>query len=283
MSYDPVIPTTGYSGWVYLQNTETSQREASSSTSKNQSDEEYFRENIGNVETAEDLVSDRRLLEIALGAFGLEDDINSTYLIQTVLAEGTSDSGSLANSLSDPAYAELSAAFGFDNPDGPATQTEGFADTILSAYEDRQFENAVTEENEPIGTALESERELTALAASDSSDTTKWYKILGDESLREVFEVAYGLPESFATLDLDKQVEMMRDKTEAMFGSSDVTEVFSEPENVETLIRNYLVKDQAMNGEISLSTPGAGALMMLQGDSETKTSTADLLTMLYQS
>lgn len=46
---------------------------------KIRNDEAYFRAKIGSVKTAEQLVSDRRLLKVALGAFGLEADINNRF------------------------------------------------------------------------------------------------------------------------------------------------------------------------------------------------------------
>ncbi len=49
---------------------------------------ETFREKIGTIKTAEALVADRQLLDVALTAFGLEDDINAKAFIEKVLAEG---------------------------------------------------------------------------------------------------------------------------------------------------------------------------------------------------
>ena len=49
----------------------------------------YFEDKIASVTTAEDLVADRRLLSVALGAFGLDGDINSKFFVQKVLRDGT--------------------------------------------------------------------------------------------------------------------------------------------------------------------------------------------------
>ena len=50
---------------------------------------------------------------VALGAFGLQDDLPNRFFIQKVLEGGTLSTDSLANKLSDPRYAALAKAFGF--------------------------------------------------------------------------------------------------------------------------------------------------------------------------
>lgn len=264
MSFTPVIPLSGYSGWTFLQRTFDSQKQAFTSSPENTRDETYFRQNIGKVETAEQLVSDRRLLKVALGAFGLGDDINNRFFIQKVLQDGTAESSALANKLADKAYARLSAAFGFGEGAAPSTQGEGFADTILAAYNDRQFEIAVGAQDETLRLAMNARRELSALAGTASSDDTKWFNIMGSPPLREVFETVLGLPSSFAALDLDQQLNILRNKTDALLGDGEIGQ-FSDPEALDALIRRYLLRAQAESGSYSLLTPGAGALRLLQG------------------
>ncbi len=47
----------------------------------------YFEANIGKVETAADLVGDRRLLKVALGAFGMDGEIDKRAFLRKVLEE----------------------------------------------------------------------------------------------------------------------------------------------------------------------------------------------------
>ena len=81
MSYVPAIPFTGYAGWTFLNRTMASQTATMNATSQNKRDEDYFRANIGKIDTAEQLVNDRRLLKVALGAFGLDNDINNKFFV----------------------------------------------------------------------------------------------------------------------------------------------------------------------------------------------------------
>ncbi len=99
-----------------------------------QRDTDYFLENIGKIDTAEDLVNDRRLLSVALGAFGLDEDIDSKYFIRKVLEDGTLDPEALSNKLADKRYLDFSQAFGFgDYGIPPRTKVSDFATEIVDA------------------------------------------------------------------------------------------------------------------------------------------------------
>ena len=134
MTYQPVVPVGGYAGWVFLNRTMDTQQAAFNSSAAIQRDVDYFKENIGEISSAEALVNDRRLLSVALGAFGLDDDINNKYFIQKVLDDGTLDDDALANKLSDKRYFEFSKAFGFGDFDTPNTVLSEFPDDIVNEY-----------------------------------------------------------------------------------------------------------------------------------------------------
>ena len=99
--FTPIVPTGGLTGWTLLNRTLDQQTQLFNAAPSLQRDTEYFRQNISEVQNAEALVSDRRLLRVALGAFGLGDDINNRAFIKAILEQGTDDRGALANRLSD--------------------------------------------------------------------------------------------------------------------------------------------------------------------------------------
>ena len=66
MSFQPVLPLAGYVGWGFLKRTMARQQVVQQALPATQRDEAYFRDKIGNADTAEKLVSDKRLLRIAL-------------------------------------------------------------------------------------------------------------------------------------------------------------------------------------------------------------------------
>jgi len=263
MSYSPVIPFAGYTGWKFLGRTMQVQKAAFAASATLQRDEDYFRARIGSIKTAEDLVADRRLLKVALGAFGLDADIDNRYFIRKVLEEGTLDTSDLANKLSNKSYAEFSRAFGFGDYSTPRTVLSDFSDEILGAWRERQFEAAVGEADNSMRLALNAERELPILAAKTSTETTKWLTVIGSKPLAEVMRVAFGLPASFSSADIDAQVSNLQRKAEAMFGSSDPA-VFSRPEHVEKLLKMYMLRNQSVG---SSTTPQNAALQLLQAGS----------------
>ena len=108
--FQPVLPLSGLPGWVLLNRTLESQTEAFNASPQIVRDTAYFVENIGNVRTAAELVSARRLLTVALGAFGLDDAITTRALIQKVLEDGTADPASLATRVSARTRASLALA-----------------------------------------------------------------------------------------------------------------------------------------------------------------------------
>nr|WP_022702340.1 DUF1217 domain-containing protein [Pseudorhodobacter ferrugineus] len=262
MSFSPIVPFSGYSGWAFLKRTMPAQKEAFQAAPTLARDEDYFRAKIGSVKTAEALVSDRRLLTVALGAYGLEADIDNRYFIKKVLEEGTLDSGALANRLADKQYRAFSSGFGFGDYAIPSTQLSDFADKTLEAYRARQFEAAVGEKDENMRLALNAERELKTLSARDVSNDTKWFTIMGSGPLRKVFEGALGLPSRFSSIDLDQQLATLKDKASQSFGSAEVSQ-FSDLKKVDELVRKFLVRSEAL-ASFSATSPGAIALTLLQ-------------------
>lgn len=262
MTFQPVVPFSGIAGWRFLERTMDTQKAAYEASATVERDLTYFSENIGKIKTAEALVSDRRILSVALGAFGLDDDINNRFFIRKVLEDGTLNSDALGNRLADKSYLKMAKAFGFGDFDTPNTVLSDFPEKIISAYKARQFEIAVGESNSDMRLALNLEREMQDIAASDSSDDTKWFTIMGSEPLREVFEVAFGLPSSFASLDLDQQLGIFRDKAARTFGDGEISQ-FSDPEKMDDLIRRFLVRSE-LNSTFGSYSPASTALTLLQ-------------------
>ena len=262
MTFQPVLPFTGLTGWSFLKRTMERQQGLQQATPALQRDEAYFRARIGQVRTAEEFVSDRRLLRVGLAAFGLEGDLNNRAFIRQVLDGGTLKEGSLANRLADKRYQMFSAAFGFGDFSVPRTRLSTFPDEILTRFRTRNFETAVGLQNNAFRLALNAERELAELALRPISETARWYTVLGSPPLREVLQAAFNLPRSFAAIDLDQQVASLRDKTERAFGSSTISQ-FADPAKLEALIRRFHVNTSALD-QPATNSPAAIALAILR-------------------
>ncbi len=262
MSYQPVVVGSGLVGWQFLQATYDTQFEAFTKSAELQRDEVYFRENIGAIDTAEELVADRRLLSVALGAFGLEGDINNKYFIQKILEDGTSADDALANRLADDRYKDLSDAFGFGPTEVQRNKLSDFSDNILSLYEAQSFEVAVGQQDDTMRIALYGDRKLEDMAAEDSSTDTQWFNVMGETPLRKLFETALGLPSGIGSVDIDRQLEIFKDKALRMFGDDSISQ-FSDPEKREELVTAYMARVQ-INQYSSSTSSAATALQLLQ-------------------
>lgn len=250
MSFAPALPGSGLVGWSFLQRTADKQLEAFTRGSRVQRDQAYYRENIGKVSTAQDLMSDRRLLRITLEAFGLDQDLPNRAFIRQILEQGSLDPKALGNKLADKRYQKMAAAFGFDLTP-PRTKISDFAEKVLKDWTARGFERAVGEQDDRLRLALNAKRELVDVAKGSASDGAKWFSILGQPPLRAVFEGAFGLPKAFAALPIDRQKDILVEKSRAMFGEGGVAQ-FSDPDKVETLVRRYLVRaDIAAVGQMA--------------------------------
>jgi len=262
VTFTPVLPIGGYGGWSYLKRTKAVQETAFVKQASVQRDEAYYREKIAKIDTAEQLVKDKRLLRITLQAFGLEDDVNNTFFIRKVLEGSTLDSKALANRLSDKRYTQLQNAFGFGDFAVPRNKISTFADGILGKWKARSFEVAVGTQSASIRLAMNAERELGALAKTGSAEDTKWFALMGQPPLRTIVETAFGLPQAFGVLDIDKQLETLKSKAQSLLGDDTVSQL-SDPEKLEKLIRIYLLRSEAA-GFGNVSAPGSGALTILQ-------------------
>lgn len=261
MSFVPALPLTGYAGWALLKRTADKQQAVLNAQPEVARDDAYFREKIGKINTAAQLVADRRLLKVALGAFGLEGDINNKAFIQKILEDGTLKEGSLANRLADKQYQKLSATFGFGDFNTPRSKDSAFPDKILKTYKTRQFEAAVGTQNADLRLSLNAEREMADLAAkTTTSNDARWYSVLGSTPLRKVFETALSLPSGFATLDIDKQLNVIKEKSKAQLGTDQISD-FANAAQMENLQRRFLVKSEAATYANQFGASAALSLM----------------------
>lgn len=243
MSYQPVVPLGGLVGWSFLNRTLDTQTATFNSGAQITRDTEYFEKTIASIKTAEDLVSDRRLLRVALGAFGLDDDLNSRALIQQVLEGGTQKKGALATRMADDRYRDFSDAFGFGNATGRRTANPGFGAEITDRFRRVQFEVAVGNQDESLRLAMDAQRNFADIAQQKGTDDVRWLKIMGNPPMRKLFETALGLPDSFGQIDLDMQVEIFSERASRQLDLNDLTEL-ADTDVQDAIIERFLLRDQ---------------------------------------
>lgn len=265
MSFQPVLPTGGLVGWQFLQRTLDAQQESFARAPDRKRDTDYFRERIATIATPAELVADRRLMRVALGAFGLQDDINNRFFIRKMLEEGTRDPGALANRLADKRYAAFVTAFDFGSGASERLADPTFADRVVQGFQRQAFEVAVGDQDETLRLAMTLERELPQLLDRVSGEDARWLTVLGTPPLRKAFQGALGLPSAMASLDLDQQVRIFRDRARSLFGDGALAQ-FAEPERREALTQRFLLMAQVQEMREQTS-PASVALFLLQGAS----------------
>ncbi len=249
MTYNVQVGNGGYLGWKLLERTLDTQKSAFGKSPELQISRDYFVENISKVNSAEDLVKNYKLLNVALRAFGLDDDLNNKFFIRKILESDPKDEASLVNRLPDKRYAKLNAAFAFwKKPDEAADKMP--AETIMDMYTQRSFEKNIGQQHQEIELALNAKRELAEIANSAVSNDTKWLQIIGSKPLRKVFEGAFGLGQSFASLQIDRQLSEFKARADRMMGSADIGQ-FADSDNVEKLTKHYLLRNQIAAAGVS--------------------------------
>lgn len=262
MPFPPAVPFTGLAGLRFIDRTYDRQLNVFSSSPDIQRNVDYFLENAGAVRSVDDLMGDRRLLTVVLGAFGLDEDIGKGAFIRKVLDEGTVDSRSFANRLAEPAYRNMSKVLGFGDVGGYLFQ-ESTRQRIADDYLARQFELGVGEQDLDLRLAMNFRREATRIIDEGGTDRTMWLKLLGSQPLRTVVQSALTLPSSFALIDLDKQIEEITDRATGIL-DGDGPSAFANADVMDRFVDRFLLNSQLESGLVSGDTRGFTALTMLQ-------------------
>lgn len=262
MPFTPALPLTGLAGLRFLESTMDKQVELFEKSPDVQREIDYFLEKAPSIQTSGELVTDRRILSVVLGAFGLDEDINKQAFIRKVIDEGTLDTTSFANRLVDPAYREMSNFLGFGDF-GNLLVVESNQNQIVEMYRERQFELAVGEIDLDMRLALNFKREVAEIAAETSDPDTGWLLMLGSPPLRQVVETALNLPTEFALIDLDQQVEEISSRAKRLLDIDAPTD-FLNSEVLGKFVDRFMLQQQIASGSSGVvSTRGTAALSLL--------------------
>lgn len=183
----------------------------------------YYLANITKVKSIDDLMSNSRLYTYALAAFGLDAATEDKDLIKNVLQGGVRDPDSVANTMTNKAYAALASAFNFEAYGESATTTNPAQQPTVDKYMRQTLEEDAGQSNEGVRLALYFQRKASTI--------TSWYQVLADTALASVVRTALGLPDSFASADIDKQVQLFGQKL-------NITD-FSDPKKLDKFITRF--------------------------------------------
>lgn len=260
MTYVPSLAATGYAGWKSLQRSLARQTEAFGAQPSVKKSIEHFRVAIDAVKEPADIIKDRRLLSVALGAFGLDSEIDKKAIIRRVITEGVDDPKSFANRINDPRWRAFAQAFSFSR--GTPAFTNAFKDAIAARFVERGLETAIGDVDPAMRLALNFRRDIAPIAAGGNVERIGWLQVMGSRPLRAVIESAFNLPSSLASIDLERQADILSEKSAALFGDAS-PRAFLNPDNVEVALRRFFAREAVNNGAAA-STAGATALALLQ-------------------
>lgn len=113
MTFSPTLLGSGLAGFAYLNRTRGAQQALLAQTPEIARNTQAAKSRLETIQTAGQLLDDRAVLSVALGAFGLEEDMNNRAFIEKILTSDLSDDQSLANRLADKRYRDLAETFNF--------------------------------------------------------------------------------------------------------------------------------------------------------------------------
>jgi hypothetical protein len=180
-----------------------------------------------------------------------ERQLDFSFMLKVFESDLSSET-SYANLYRDPNVQAMANAFAFNPGGNDRTYPPGFAEEIADLYTDRNFEIAIGESDPNMRLALALERELQSIADAGGSEDAHWYGIIGSPPLKTVFESALGLPSSFGQLDVDRQVNEMKDRAFASFGTTHPADLLK-PDKLEEFRNRFLLLS-----ELNSDTASAG-------------------------
>ena len=257
------VPFGGVQGFSFLQRRMEDNLNLIATSPQVMRDLQYFRDNISKATSPEALLKDYRLTKVVLTAYGLQSEIGKTALLQRIIEQGTDDPASFANRLRNPQFQALAKGVGFGNIGGSRIVLTKFKSEIEAAFLRQTLEEAVGASDNTLRLALNFERRIGGVASGGAVENAGWFQVMGELPMRRVVEGAYGLPDSFALLDIDRQRDILRERTRTLFGGTGSPAAFADPDNTETLIRRFLALSQSSGGTAVDAGAAGGALALL--------------------
>lgn len=222
---------------------------------------DYFLANISKVKTIDDFLKNDRLFRYAMKANGLEDMTYAKAFMKKVLKEGIEDSDSFANNLTDKRYYEFAKSFDFQGYGETATIFTRAQQGTVDKYLRQTLEQNEGDKNEGVRLALYFERK--------SGDITNFYEILADTALSKVVRTVLGLPDSFASADIDKQAKLFEDKLDI--------EDFTDPKRLAKLMTRFTAMWEINNSSSTSSSSSTNMTSVLFSQSASYGLSTDLM------
>lgn len=262
MPIAPALPFSGLAGLNFIDRTYDRQFATFNKSPDIEREVNYFLEKAADITNVDQLMGDRRVLQVVLGAFGLDEDIDKGAFVRKVIEEGTFSNEAFSNRLVEPAYREMASFLGFGDVGGTLV-FETTRLNIADRFRERQFELAIGQVDLDLRLAMNFRREAERIVNSTASDENTWLRLVGSTRLRSVVEGALGLPSSFGQVDLDQQVAEIIDRADKRLDISSPKDLLNS-EVMDDFIKQFMLNQQLVNGAVDSGAKGFAALTILQ-------------------
>jgi hypothetical protein len=222
-----------------------------------------YLKDVVNVKSIDDFLNDDTVYTYAMKAFGLDAKIGDKDFMRQILEGGITDPNSLANQQTNKNYAAFVQAFDFVDHGADTTTYSVPEQGTVDAYVRQTMEDEQGAQNQGVQLALYFQRKATGI--------TSYYDILADKALSQVVRTALGLPDSFAALDIDKQVSIIQSKL-------DIKD-FQDPTKLGDFLKRFTALWDVNNPSSSQST---SPLSVLFSQPTTQSISTDLLFSIQQ-
>ncbi len=198
----------------------------------------YFQDNIDKVKSAADLMSNTRLFNYAMTAFGLGDRTYAKGLMAQVLKQGVASNTTLANRLNDPNILAFAKTFDFARNGASTTASSSLVSNVVGRYTENALEASQGRQNPGVQLALYFQQHAPAV--------TSIYGILADKSLLTVVQTALGVSPMTGLEPIDAQAQLLSSKLKL----SD----FQDPKKLQAFISRFAAGYDSTNGGSGVSS-----------------------------
>ena len=124
---------------------------------------EAFREAVATIDTTDKFFKNRRVMEFALAAYGMESEIQYPARIKQVMMSDPNDRYSVANRMLDDRYRTLMTDFDFAQQGSAKLQDSALVDKLVEGYLTNQYEKTTGELSPNLTNALYFRRKVSSL------------------------------------------------------------------------------------------------------------------------
>jgi hypothetical protein len=167
-----------------------------------------FAKGMAEVKSLDDFLSNDKLTSLVLKANGLDPKKYDVDTLRKIFTSDPSDKKSYLNTKAESKFKEIVADFNFDTK-GELTrakigtiQNTGAEDRTQQSFLQQTLETQEGQSNDGVRLALYFSRK--------APNITSLYTILGDKALFEVISTTYSLPKGISSMDVDKQVDLLK-------------------------------------------------------------------------